>query len=53
MSNVVGPIDLLDWKTMRGLVQDIKMMKQRDPVRFSKAIKKETEILKYFKDLYQ
>jgi hypothetical protein len=50
--NVLGPFTKLDWNTLRLLNRSIKYMRNKDPVKFSDAIKKEKELYKEFLSPY-
>ncbi len=52
MSNIIGPINLNDWYTMRQLLSDVKWMKNRDSFKFKSAIDKEETYYEKIKSNY-
>ena len=50
MNDVLGPFDLITWKTMKTihlLKKSIEDYKKRNPIKFKNAIAKETKLLQF------
>lgn len=50
--NVVGPIDLTDWRTMRCILKSIQYYKKRNDPKFEHALETETRLYKAYRDKY-
>jgi hypothetical protein len=48
MSNVIGPFDQADFRTMAQLKQAIAWFRQQNDVRYKRALKKEIALLRLF-----
>ena len=49
---VIGPVNEVDWYTMRQVYSSIRYMRQSNPLMYSDAIDKETNIYQELKAQY-
>lgn len=52
MSNIVGPIEINDWRTMSCILRSINYYKKRNEPKFEHALETETRLYKMYKDKY-
>jgi hypothetical protein len=52
MTNIIGPIDGLDWNTMLLLRKSVNAMRVEDKAKWSNTIEKEEDAYKYILGTY-